>query len=125
MARKTDANTQETLDISFIRRQLNIAHVGDDNALAAFSQGREIFDVDAHCRKLDAFVARNKLEAEIWSENLLPCGNPDLGNRPVYFDRARWRKRKSAEKASRPYRDSSELRQDHAPHGNWAAHRQR
>jgi len=86
-------DTREMLDVAYVRRQTDAAHVSDENALTAFSDGRGIFDVDRHCRKLDAFVAEHKLEADIYSEDLLPCANLEIGNRPVYFGRARWRKR--------------------------------
>lgn len=46
--------------------------------MVACSDGRGIFDVDPHCRKLDAFVAEYKIEADIYSEDLLPCPGPDL-----------------------------------------------
>ena len=81
------------LDVAYVRRRTKAAHVSDEDALTAFSDGRGVFDEDLHCRKLDAFVARHKLEADIYTEDLLPCGNPEIGNRPVYFGRARWRKR--------------------------------
>ena len=96
MARGAEMETRELLDIAFIRRQTNIAHVSDQNALDAFLDGRGVFDVDPHCRKLDAFVAKHKIEADVYSEDLLPCANPDLANRPVYFGRARWQKRSAA-----------------------------
>ena len=83
----------EALDIAFVRSKLNIPHVCDSDATEAFSAGREVFDVDAHCRRLDAFIARNKLEADIWSEQLLPCASCETPKRTVYFGRARWRKR--------------------------------
>ena len=86
-------DVREMLDIAYVRRQTNNAHVSDEDALAAFSDGRGIFDVDLHCRKLDAFVAMHKIEPDIYCEELLPCANPQLGRRPVYFGRARWRKR--------------------------------
>jgi hypothetical protein len=86
-------DARETLDIAYVRRVTTCAHVSDEDALAAFSDGRGIFDVDRHCRKLDAFVAKHKIEADISCEDLLPCANPELGNRLVYFGRARWRKR--------------------------------
>ena len=86
-------DTREMLDVAYARRQTEAAHISDADALTAFSDGRGVFDVDLHCRKLDAFVAKHKLEADIYSEDLLPCANPEIGNRPVYFGRARWRKR--------------------------------
>jgi hypothetical protein len=86
-------DTSEMLDIGYVRRLTNSAHVSDEDALAAFSDGRGVFDVDLHCRNLDAFVANHKIEAEIYSQELLPCASPQIGNRPVYFGRARWRKR--------------------------------
>jgi hypothetical protein len=84
------------LDVAYVRRRTEAAHVSDKDALTAFSDGRGVFDVDLHCRILDAFVAMHKLEADIYTENLLPCANPEIGNRPVYFGRARWRKRSIA-----------------------------
>lgn len=85
--------TRESLDVAYVRRRKSAAHVSDEDAHIAFSDGRGVFDVDLHCRKLDAFVAKHKLEADIYTEDLLPCANPEIGNRPVYFGRARWRKR--------------------------------
>jgi hypothetical protein len=87
---KPDA--REMLNIAYVRRRTSSAHVYDEDALVAFSDGRGVFDVDQHCRKLDAFVAKYKIEAEIYLEELLPCANPQIGGRPVYFGRARWRK---------------------------------
>jgi hypothetical protein len=81
---------REMLDVAYVRRRKNAAHVSDEDALTAFSDGR---GVDLHCRNLDAFVAKHKLEADIYTEDLLPCANPEIGNRPVYFGRERWRKR--------------------------------
>jgi hypothetical protein len=53
---------------------MKIPHVSDDeDALAAFPDGRGVFDVDLHCRKLDAFVAEHKMDANIYSEDLLRC----------------------------------------------------
>jgi hypothetical protein len=87
------SDTREVLDIAYVRLRTKSAHVSDEDALTAFSDERGVFDVDLHCRKLDAFVAKHRLEADILSEELLPCANPEIGNRPVYFGRARWRKR--------------------------------
>jgi hypothetical protein len=87
---------REILDIAYMRRRTKSAHVSDEDALTAFVDGRGVFDVDLHCRKLDAFVAEHKFEADIECEELLPCANPQIGNRPVYFGRARWRKRSAA-----------------------------
>jgi len=78
---------QEAKDIAFVRAQKGMVHVSDPEALSAFTDGRGIFDVDLHCRKLDAFVAHHKLEYRIESEDLLP------GGRPVYYGCARWLKR--------------------------------
>jgi hypothetical protein len=86
-------NRREMIDVAYVRRLSNAAHVSDEDAITAFSDGRGVFDVDLHCRKLDAFVAKHKLEADIYTEDLLPCANPEIGNRPVYFGRTRWRKR--------------------------------
>jgi hypothetical protein len=88
-----EPDMRETLDIAYVRCRTNSAHVSDEDALAAFSDGRGIFDVDPHCRKLDAFVAKHRIEVEIYSEALLPCADPQIENRPVYFGRARWLKR--------------------------------
>jgi hypothetical protein len=90
---KTESGTREMLDIAYVRQRTNSAHVCDEDALAALSDGRGVFDVDLHCRKLDAFVAKHKIEADIYCEELLPCANPRMDSRPVYFGRARWRKR--------------------------------
>jgi len=86
-------DTREILDVAYVRRRTKAAHVSDEDALTAFSDGRGVFDVDLHCRKLDAFVAKHKFEADIYTEDLLPCAKPEIGNRPVYFGRARWQKR--------------------------------
>jgi hypothetical protein len=90
---KIERDTREMLDIAYVRRRTNSVHVADEDALAAFSDGRGVFDVDLHCRKLDAFVAKHKIEADICCEELLPCASPQMNNRPVYFGRALWRKR--------------------------------
>jgi hypothetical protein len=55
--------------------------------------GCGVFDVDPRCRKLDAFVTRYKIEADIYSKELLPGTNPQIGNWPIYFGLARWRRR--------------------------------
>jgi hypothetical protein len=92
VASKTEMDIREILDVALIRRQLNYPHVCDEHALTALLDGREVFDVDPHCRRSDAFVDGNKLEADVWSEDLLPSADPDMEGRPVYFRRARWRK---------------------------------
>jgi hypothetical protein len=89
----TGDSERERIDIAFVRKQVGVPHLSDPDALAAFADGRGIFDVDAHCRKLDAFIAEHKLEAVIDSECLLPCADPQAEKRPVYFGRARWQKR--------------------------------
>jgi hypothetical protein len=88
-----DGSTREMIDVAFVRARMGMTYVSDPDALAAFSDGTGVFDVDPHCRKLDAFVADNELEAIIDSECLLPCANPQSEKRPVYYGRARWRKR--------------------------------
>ena len=87
-------NVREALDIEVVRTQTQIRHVNDADALDAFSSGECVFDVDPHCRKLDAFVAKNKLQAQIETEEILPCANPEIGNRPAHYARAVWTKRK-------------------------------
>jgi hypothetical protein len=89
VARGAKIDTREMLDIAFVRRQMKISHVSDKDAFAAFLDGRGAFDVDLHCRKLDAFVAEHKIDANIYSEDLLPRANPQVANRPVYFGRVR------------------------------------
>jgi hypothetical protein len=84
---------REASDIAFVREQMGIPHVSDPDALAAFTDGRGVFDVDPHCRRLDAFVTKHKLEAHIESEDLLPGTDSAPGKRPVYYGRARWIKR--------------------------------
>jgi len=74
-----ELDTREMLDIADIRRRTKAAHVSDEDALAAFSDGRGVFDVDLHCRRLDAFIAEHKLEADIYTEEILRCGNPQIG----------------------------------------------
>jgi hypothetical protein len=77
----------EARDIAFVRAKTGLLHVSETGALAAFTDGPGVFDVDPHCRKLDAFVAKYKLKARIDSEDLLP------EYRPVYYGRALWMKR--------------------------------
>jgi hypothetical protein len=84
---------QEATDIAFVRARTGMVHVSDPEALAAFTDGRGTFDVDPHCRKLDAFVAKHKLECRLASEDLLPGLNSASENRPVYYGRAWWIKR--------------------------------
>jgi hypothetical protein len=86
-------SARETIDIRFERARRSMTHVSDPEALAAFGNGSGVFDIDPHCRKLDAFVDRHKLDAIIESEDLLPCADPHAGKRPVYYGRARWIKR--------------------------------
>jgi len=100
MAELLGLGTREILDVAYVRRRTKAAHVSDEDALTAFSDGRGVFDVDLHCRKLDAFVADHKLEADVYTEDLLPCADPEIGNRPVYFGRARWRKRSMSDPGS-------------------------
>jgi hypothetical protein len=87
------ARAREAIDVAFVRRRTGMVYVQDADALAVFESGEPVFDVDLHCRNLDAFVARHKPDVVIESENLPPCANPDAEKRPVYFGRARWRKR--------------------------------
>jgi hypothetical protein len=91
-----EIDRREMLDIAFVRRRTNIPHVGDENALDSLLEGPGVFDVDPHCRKLDAFVAKHQIQADIHSQDLLPCANRNDGGRPVYFGRARWQKRSTA-----------------------------
>jgi hypothetical protein len=80
-------------DIAFARARTGLLHVADPGALAAFTDGPGVFDVDPHCTKLDAFLNDHKLEAYIESEDLLPGIDAASENRPVYYGRARWMKR--------------------------------
>jgi hypothetical protein len=82
----------EAADIAFVRAKTGLLHVSEPGALAAFTDGPGVFDVDPHCRKLDAFVEKHQLEARIESEDLLPGVDPASENRPVYYGRARWMK---------------------------------
>jgi hypothetical protein len=82
---------QEAADIAFVRARTGMVHVSDREALAAFTDGRGVFDVDLHCRKLDAFIAKQKLQARIRSDDLLPGKDPETASRPVYY--VRWIKR--------------------------------
>jgi hypothetical protein len=84
---------REASDIAFVRARTGMHHVSDPEALAAFTDGRGVFDVDPHCRKLDAFVAKHKVEARLESEDLLPPAGSQPENRPVYCGRAKWMKR--------------------------------
>jgi hypothetical protein len=92
---------QEAIDIAFVRARTGMVHVSDPEALAAFTDGSGIFDVDPHCRKLDTFVAKHKLECRLDSEDLLPGLNSASESRPVYYGRAWWIKR------SRPRRPTT------------------
>jgi hypothetical protein len=83
----------EAVDIAFVRARTGMHHGSDPEALAAFSDGRGVFDVDPHCRKLDAFVAEHKLEALLESEDLLPPAGSQPESRPVYYGRAKRIKR--------------------------------
>lgn len=85
---------REAADIKYVRQRTGMIPVSDPEALAAFSDGPGVFDVDPHCRKLDGFVEKHNLQAEIWSEALLPAMGPGSENRQVYFGTATWRKRK-------------------------------
>ena len=84
---------QEVKDIAFVKARTGMVHVCDPEALAAFTDGTGVFDVDLRCRKLDAFVAKHKLEYRIESEDLLPSLDSSSENRPVYYGVARWIKR--------------------------------
>jgi hypothetical protein len=84
---------RETIDVEFVRRQTGLMHVLDAGALAAFEDGQEIFDVDPHCRRLDTFVDRHGLDAVIREAAMLPCANPQVEKRTVWFGSARWRRR--------------------------------
>src|SRR5580692_9636627 len=84
---------QEAIDIAFVRARTGMVHVSDPKALAAFTDGRGVFDVDPHCRKLDTFVAKHKLSAVLASEDLLPSLNSASESRPVYYGVAWWIKR--------------------------------
>jgi hypothetical protein len=90
---------QEMVDIAFVRRRTGMAHVFDSDALTAFSDGRGVFDIDPHCRWLDAFIAKHKLEARIESEDLLPGENELSAKRPVYYGAALWQTRNPARQA--------------------------
>jgi hypothetical protein len=81
---------REAKDIAFVRAQKGMVHVSDPEALAAFGDGRGVFDADLHCRKLEAFVAKHKLEYRIDSEDLLPGTDSSSKSRPVYHGCARW-----------------------------------
>lgn len=100
-ARKIDEATENgrwrtgTCRHNFRSETIDIPHVSDPDAFAAFADGRGVFDVDPHGRKLDAFIAKHRLDAIVESDCLLPCANPQVTKRPVYFGRARWRKRSS------------------------------
>ncbi len=63
---------RERIDIAFVRKQVGVPHLSDPDALVAFGDGRGVFDGDPHCRKLDAFIATNKLDAVIESDVLHP-----------------------------------------------------
>jgi hypothetical protein len=84
---------QEATDVAFVRALTGMVHVSDPEALGAFTDGRGVFDVDAHCRKLDAFVAKHKLECRLDSEDLLPSLTSAAESRPIYCGCARWTKR--------------------------------
>ena len=90
---RMSSTEQEATDIAFVRARTGMVHVSDPEALAAFTDGRGVFDVDPHCRKLDTFVAKHKLECRLDSEDLLPSLNSAAESRPVYYGRAWWIKR--------------------------------
>ena len=87
---------QEMIDIAFVKRRTGMAHVFDPDALSAFSDGRGVFDIDPHGRWLDAFIAKNKLEARIESENLLPGETETSAKRPVHYGAPLWQTRNPA-----------------------------
>jgi hypothetical protein len=72
-----------------------MSYVSHTDALAAFSDGDSVFDVDPHSRKLGALIVDHKLEAIIDSEHPLPCANPQGERREVYDARASRRGRHS------------------------------
>jgi hypothetical protein len=87
---------QEVKDIAFVKARTGMVHVCDPEALAAFTDGTGVFDIDIHCRKLDAFVAKHKFEPYqylIEQEDLLPSLDPSSENRPVYYGVSLRRKR--------------------------------
>ncbi len=94
MTKSDTIDIAEARDIALVRAQTGMLHVSDPDALAAFTDGRGVFDVDPHCRKLDAFVAKHRWDALIDSEELLPGVDAGTGKRPVYYGRARWMKRR-------------------------------
>ena len=69
-------SARERIDIAFVRARTGMSHVSDPDALTEFTSGRGVFDVDPHCRKLDTFVEKHRIEAIITSEDLLPCADP-------------------------------------------------
>jgi hypothetical protein len=96
-------NEQEEIDIAIVRAQTGMLHVSDPEALAAFTDGRGVFDVDPHCKKLDAFVAKYKLEYRLDSEDLLPSLDSSSERRPVYYGVARWLKRSPLRRITVPH----------------------
>ena len=81
---------QEAKDIAFVKAETGMVHVCDPEALAAFTDGSGVFDVDPHCRKLDAFVAKHKLEYRIESEDLLASLDSSSENRPHFIRTTNW-----------------------------------
>jgi hypothetical protein len=81
-----------------VRRRTEGAHVSDEDALTAFSDGRGVFDVDLHSRKLDALRLSFRLRREnSVSGNCVsavagtPTRSPTSGGfRPAVESRRRW-----------------------------------
>lgn len=79
---------QELLDIALVRERTGLLHVLAAEARDAFSDGHGVFDVDPRCRRLDAFLEKNKLKYCLDSEDFLPGIDEGSLNRPVYYARA-------------------------------------
>jgi hypothetical protein len=76
---------REAADIKFVRQRTGMAHVDDPQARQAWLDGSAVFDVDLHCRKLEAWMERNDVPGGFVCEELLP------GGRPVYYTAVRRR----------------------------------
>jgi hypothetical protein len=78
-------DVREATDIQFVCVRTGMAHVDDPHAREAWLDGRAVFDVDPHCRKLEAWMEKNDVPGGFVCEELLP------GGRPVYYTAVRRR----------------------------------
>jgi hypothetical protein len=83
----SETSGQEQMDIGSIRRSSEMVHVEDSGALSAFNEGRMLFDVTLHGRKLEEFIQKNGLERYIrrTSDGELQWIAMLVNDRPVYI----------------------------------------